>query len=412
MRSHFLSIRNFPLTLVARAPGRSLAILSVAGAALLASTGVADAQSGEASARAKLAAPGTVVSAAPLKRRLWVPRTTREAFVLKYVTKNAFGERALSTGTVFLPKSKMPRGGWPVISWAHGSVGLGDRCAPSRVGSAFPELEHPYLAKWMRQGYAIVATDYAGLGTPGLPANQQHRSDAHNVVDMVKAARNYVGEHLRRQRLARQWVAVGQSQGGGAAIYAARYASQWGGRHLDYRGAVATGVPAHLERILSLLGPSFPPAPLPPLDTANGAYIFTSLRYVHPELGLNSVLTSLGRLTFQRAKTGCILEFAKSLEGVNAADAFSQPVASLPRWEKTVSRYLALPESGFDRPFFIGQGTKDLSFGGAKEYASALEQNGEPVTFRTYDDDHLGTWIEAQRDEIPFVRGLFARRGR
>ena len=129
--------RKFPMTLIARAALPSLAILA-AWAALLASAGVADARSGKPPARHKLAKPGTVVSAGPLKRRLWVPGATRSAFVLKYVTKNAFQQRALSTGTVFLPKGRMPRGGWPVISWAHGTVGLGDGCAPSRVGSAFP----------------------------------------------------------------------------------------------------------------------------------------------------------------------------------------------------------------------------------------------------------------------------------
>ena len=66
-------------------------------------------------------------------------------------------------------------------------------------------------------------------------------------------------------------------------MYTARYATQLGGRHLDYRGAVATGVPAHLERIFSLLGPNVLPAPLPGIVTANGAYVFASLRYVHPE---------------------------------------------------------------------------------------------------------------------------------
>jgi len=276
--------------------------------------------------------------------------------------------------------------------------------------AAFPEFERPYLANWMRQGYAIVATDYAGLGTPGLLAVLHHRSAAHNVVDMVKAARDYVREHQPRQQLARKWVAVGQSQGGGAAIYAARYATQLGGRRLDYRGAVATGVPAYIERALSLSGPNFSSAPLPPTVTANGAYILTSLGYVHPELGLDGILTPEGRLTLERAKTECVIGYTKSLEGVNASDGFLRPVASLLGWNETVSEYLALPESGFDRPFFIGQGSRDASTPGGGEYASVLQQNGEPVTFQTYDDDHLGTWIDSQRDAIPFVRGLFAEK--
>jgi hypothetical protein len=75
--------------------------------------------------------PGTVVAAARLRRGLWIPGTTARAFKLKYVTTDARGKRALSTGTVFVPKGHPPRGGWLVISWAHGTSGLGDRCAPS-----------------------------------------------------------------------------------------------------------------------------------------------------------------------------------------------------------------------------------------------------------------------------------------
>jgi predicted esterase len=98
---------------------------------------------------------------------------------------------------------------------------------------------------------------------------------------------------------------------------------------------------------------------------------------------------------------------------VSVGSRAAGPVVSLPHWDQTIKRYMALPESGFDRPFFIGQGTQDASTpaGFAAEYVDALEQNGEPVTFKSYDDDHLGTWIEAQRDEIPFVRRLFARKG-
>src|SRR4051794_14289642 len=130
------------------------------------------------------AAPGTVVSATPLDPKLWIPDTTRSAYLLDYVTTDAFGNHALSTGTVFLPKGTAPRGGWPVISWAHGTSGLGDSCAPSRMGPALPQRDRPYLARWMREGYAIVATDYVGLGTPGLHPYLHGQSQAHSVVDM------------------------------------------------------------------------------------------------------------------------------------------------------------------------------------------------------------------------------------
>ena len=165
------------------------------------------------------------------------------------MTTNARGKRALSTGTLFLPKGRAPRGGWPVLSWAHGTSGLGDRCAPSVVGPALPRRDRPYLANWMREGYAIVASDYAGLGTPGLTAYLNGRSEAHNIVDIVKAGRAYARRLSPRSRLARKWVVVGQSQGAGAAIYTARYATRFGGRALDYRGAVGTGTPAYIENV-------------------------------------------------------------------------------------------------------------------------------------------------------------------
>src|SRR6202012_1095533 len=35
------------------------------------------------------------------------------------------------SGTLSLPKGTPPQGGWPLISWVHGTLGVADRCAPS-----------------------------------------------------------------------------------------------------------------------------------------------------------------------------------------------------------------------------------------------------------------------------------------
>ena len=357
--------------------------------------------------------PGSVVSAAPLKRSLWLPNT-RAAFRLRYVTTDAKGRRALSTGTVFVPRGRAPHGGWPVISWAHGTSGLGDACAPSRVGPALPDRDRPYLGRWLEQGYAIVASDYAGLGTRGLPAYLHGRSTAHNVVDMVKAGRRHLARRPRGQRLSRRWAVVGQSQGGGAAIYTARHATRFGGRGLDFRGAVGTGVPAYIERLVRVFGPGVPPAPLGPGTTAYLAYIYASLRDVHPELGIDDILTASGRRYLRLAETSCVFAFERELQGVGVGDWFNRPLAELPRFDATVRRYMGMPEEGFDRPFFMGHGSRDtdVPYGGTAEYVEVLRRNGEPVTFRTYDEDHSGTLVESQRHTIPFVRRLFARGGR
>ena len=123
-----------------------------------------------AAATSSLARPdGTVLSVAPLDPSLWVPGTGR-GYRLTYVSRNGSGAKAATSGEVLLPAGTAPAGGWPVISWAHGTSGLADACAPSRVGPAEKARDFSYLATWMRQGYAFVGTDYAGLGTAGLPA--------------------------------------------------------------------------------------------------------------------------------------------------------------------------------------------------------------------------------------------------
>jgi hypothetical protein len=344
-----------------------------------------------------------------LPERLWIPGT-RRAFLLEYVTTDTFGEPAHSTGTVFLPKGKAPRGGWPVISWAHGTSGLGDECAPSKIGPALPERDRAYLGAWMKQGYAIVASDYTGLGTPGLMTYLDGRTTAHSVVDMVKAGRRFTSRRLSPgQRLSRRWVTIGQSQGGGAAIYTARYATEFGGDDLRYLGAVGTGTPAHIEKLMIPLGPKTPAAALPPALTAYVAYIFTSLRYAHPELGIDGILTPVGEKYLAMAETECVVPFVEKLEGVSIGDFFAQPVATLPDFYATIHDYMGMPEDGFDKPFFMGHGLmdQDVPLATTVTYAATLLANGEPLTFKTYPSDHSGTLSASLADTVPFVRRLF-----
>jgi Secretory lipase len=351
---------------------------------------------------------GTVTAAAPLSRKLWVPGTVSKAFRLTYVTTNARDKKALSTGELFVPRGRAPKGGWPVISWAHGTSGIGDSCAPSVRGPALPRRDFPVLRNWMKQGYAVVASDYAGLGTPGLHAYLHGRSEAHSVVDMVKAGRAYARAHLpRRNRLARKWVVVGQSQGAGAAIYTARYATRFGGRGLDYRGAVGTGTPAYVERVVDALAPGFPRVSTG--ITAYLSYILTGVRYVHPELGLNNLLTPIGRLALRLAQYRCVNGFEKDLEGVNIGNYFTRPLATLPNWRPKIEGYMKMPEKGFDKPFFMAHGVKDVDvpYALTAPYIAKLKANRQPVTVKLFNADHNGTLVGSQKDAHRFVRRLF-----
>lgn len=161
---------------------------------------------------------GSLSSAVDLDHRR-LPSARSEALIT-YGSANARDEPISVTGTVSVPTAPPPPGGWPVISWAHGTTGTADACAPSadRPGGpahSYVGLVDQVLDRWVAAGYAVVQTDYEGLGTPGEHPYLNGASEANTVVDVVRAARR------ANPGIGPDWFAIGHSQGGQAALFAA-----------------------------------------------------------------------------------------------------------------------------------------------------------------------------------------------
>ena len=88
------------------------------------------------------------------------------AFRILYRSTNPAGEPIAVSGAIFIPPGSPPPGGRNVIAWAHPTSGVVEDCAPSLM----PDLAGMIwgLAGMMAQGYVVVATDYPGLGVPGM----------------------------------------------------------------------------------------------------------------------------------------------------------------------------------------------------------------------------------------------------
>lgn len=350
------------------------------------------------------ASTGDVVTVAPLAPAVTLPGSVNAQRVT-YQSTTVADKPAISSGAIYFPPGQAPAGGWPVVAWAHGTIGLADQCAYSIGGPGAKERDWAYLGAWLKQGYAVVAADYAGLGTPGNHPYLNGVVAAHNVVDSVRAAhRKYPGV------ISNRWVVIGQSQGGGAAMFTARYATQFGGRELDYRGAVATGLPGHVEDVMRLLGPGVPPVRLGPATTAYSLYLLSGLRTTYPELDISSYLTPAGRHWVDRSETLCLgpLEDEIRARGVVGGDLFTKPLAALPNSAQLFKNYMGVPESGYDRPIFIGQGIADtdIILPGTVATIAALQANNQPVTVRYYPADHSGTVNASLPDSVPFVQRL------
>lgn len=126
-----------------------------------------------------LGQPGNLIRFEP-SRLVLEPSGELGAFVatgtrIMYRSTDARGNPNVITGTYFEPDNPWPgEGSRPLISFAVSTYGMGDQCAPSRLfnqGIHFSSgldvtygYEEMFIATMVARGFAIVVTDYEGLG--------------------------------------------------------------------------------------------------------------------------------------------------------------------------------------------------------------------------------------------------------
>ena len=169
---------------------------------------------------------------------------TSESLVMTYKMLGVNGQEVQATALVFTPRTAAPVGGWPIVVWAHGKTEMADQCSLSR--SVFDFNVRTMITQLLAAGYVVVAPDYEGLGEPSgkeLHPFLNLKSESYAITDAVVAARNYLGS-----KVSKQWMAVGHSQGGHAALGAAQYAVR---ANLDYKGTVAVAPASNLKTIFN-----------------------------------------------------------------------------------------------------------------------------------------------------------------
>ncbi len=202
------------------------------------------------------------------------------------------------TGQRGLPnKAWSGTGSRPMVDFAVGTQGMGDQCAPSRLtdGGGL-EYESLFLAGLFAKGYAVVVTDYQGLGTPGTHTYGSREVTGRAVLDAVRAAKNVSGSGVTATTPV---ALMGYSQGGGAASAAAEIAPSYA-PELNIRGVAAGGVPGDL---------------LATADTLDGSYAVGFLAYALLGVGeatygmnLGTFLNARGTSLMNEVRTECLFE--------------------------------------------------------------------------------------------------------
>jgi dienelactone hydrolase len=152
------------------------------------------------------------------------------------------GSREVS-GAFFVPRGNPPENGWPVISFAHGTTGIGNNCGPAQQ----PDLQgySPIVEALLANKYAVALTDYEGLGEQGSHFYLEPRTAAFNTIDAVRAMRDI------SPAVSSHWVAVGHSQGG-QAVWAANELNSYYGDGLQLDGSVALAPAANVTGVADL----------------------------------------------------------------------------------------------------------------------------------------------------------------
>ncbi|MBP6191198.1 MAG: alpha/beta fold hydrolase [Acinetobacter sp.] len=163
--------------------------------------------------------------------------------VFSYAMPSVQNKEITATTLVFTPKGTPPVGGWPIVVWAHGTVGGADQCAPSN--NALTGVEKQIIMALLQKGYAVVAPDYEGLGNTAV---------AHPYLNLGSAAKSVLfavdAVHNRYANLSKEWSVIGWSQGGHAALATAEFSSTLNSKGFQYKGTVAVAPASNLQNTL------------------------------------------------------------------------------------------------------------------------------------------------------------------
>ena len=342
------------------------------------------------------------------------------AYRVRYRSYDLHGVPTESTGLVVAPEA--PGQDRRVMTWAHGTTGIGDAASPSAQPDPARELTVyfepgtaaqidygiPGLQRWIDDGWVVAATDYQGLGTPGTHQYTVGRTNAIDAVNAVHAARELPVVAGSRVGV------VGWSQGGGAAAAAVELdAADYGDLQIVGAACMSPGVPAVGLRQPGL-GDALASGHVPP--DPHVFFLLAGIAAAYPDtLSLDEVLTPLGqRILEQSGNTQPVHHFGDTLARMerHAGPTTRIDPAAWPKWADAISSsgaaqlrpvapVLVLRDAQMDdgpcpTPWQLG-------------YIQAVKDLGGDITEKVYpDDDHFSlpqncvdearSWLSAQFD--------------
>lgn len=314
-------------------------------------------------------APGSILNVWPLEGG---GPGKSEAYRILYRSTGLNGQPIEVSGAIYWNPGPAPDGGRNVIAWAHPTSGVVEACAPSLMPDNAGMIWG--LQNILAQGYVVVATDYPGLGTPGIHPYLIGVSEARAVLDSVRAARN-----LPHTGASNRFAVWGHSQGGHAALFtgeiAASYASE-----LRLVGVAAAAPATYLIELFD----ADRPTPTGKELTSMALYSWSKLFNVSPA----TLVEPAAMGPFEKMAHDCI-ESLPEFEAITDAEKPLQGIKFLKVDPTETEPWRSIMQKNTPgqrpagAPVLIAQGTADTTVRPeiTKQFGRALCKQGARVSF-------------------------------
>lgn len=269
------------------------------------------------------------------------------AFRIIYRSTGLDGSPIAVSGTVIYPAGPAPAQGRNVVAWAHYTTGVAQRCAPGLLPNLGGTIAG--LQQMLDRGYVVVATDYEGLGQPGVHAYLVGISEARSVLDSVRAARR-----LNNAKASNRFAVWGHSQGGHAALFTGELAAEYA-PELQLVGVAAAAPATDLVQLFKAQRNTIAGDSLTAM-----ALLSWSRTY---NLPLNTLLEHEAERSFEKVADSCIQSLGQMLNLLKLAQPLKQTFlkadpTTLPAWRELMERN-SPGKAPLRVPVFIAQGTAD-----------------------------------------------------
>jgi pimeloyl-ACP methyl ester carboxylesterase len=292
-----------------------------------------------------------------------------------------------------------------VVSYAVGTHGLANSCAPSVQLARGTDYEAANMAAALNAGYAVLVTDYQGYTNGATPTYLAGASQGHAVLDIFTAASQIPNSGVSLSAKAAIW---GFSQGGQSAAWAAEQASSYA-KNVKLVGVAAGGIPADFVTTANYLD-----------GKAGSSFLLqgvVGLAQQYPtQIPINTLANSAGKAAIATAQGQCVFEslFAFMNAPLSRYTTGNQTLTQL-LGNPTIKNVLLAQNLGTKRvsvPLYQYHGVDDEFIPLDQAVALKRKYCGKfsNVTFGVYPSEHIVTQFQAAPQVMSWLGDRFAGR--